>query len=166
MKIKLTFCLFAAFSMLFSCSSDSTFDQKDIEETLMGYAWEISSITSETPVDLNEDGSSNKNLMLELPNCTVTYLFCEMHELEENYGGDCETKFSTLGGWGVDNDTLEINRIERGTERKFKTKLLEEDKFVAVEDRLINGNYVKVKFTFTKNKNFISNYSFLKECQK
>ncbi|MBL4706207.1 MAG: hypothetical protein JKY54_16895 [Flavobacteriales bacterium] len=156
-----------AFIVFIGCSGNTNFDPNEIEEALIGYGWEITSLTSVKPIDWTGDGVESQDMLSQLKECSMTYFFCTIPEIEYQVSGtDCEHGFSTLGGWHVEGDTLFVNQITKGSERGLLIKTLEENTFTATELRDFDGVLHEIKYAFKKNPDFETRYSWFEEWQK
>lgn len=152
---------------MFSCAAEdrddvqsNTLKSADLTTTLVASdlvgVWDLSIMEADTPVDINKDGTSNKNILAET-NCfsdmgvdfkedmtfTTTNARLDFIDGPNNDEFTCEKGRSDFGTWDVDGDVLILNINIDGmvyTERKqltitpttfaFAVTKFESDKYV------------------------------------
>ncbi|MEP6262298.1 MAG: DUF5004 domain-containing protein [Gillisia sp.] len=155
-------------AILFSSCSGEDLDDKDAEllntkmlvyiasEDLVGN-WELSVMRANTPVDLNDDGAGNTNLLEETScfdvmniNLRNDMTFSSVNSRMDFQAGDTHDKFlcmaprTDIGTWHVDGDILTLNVNIGGTIYTHTKKLtMENNKFSFDVTKLESQQYVK-----------------------
>lgn len=166
-----TFLLFTGLALI-SCEAEDLYDQKAEEynsrmlsvfiydSDLVG-EWDLNAMVAENPVDLNNDGETNNNLLLET-DCfdPVSIIFngdktfssvnysMEIKNGEEGDEYLCLGRTTETGDWSLRNNTLTFYIRKNGSVQKYERDIiLNEGSFVFEVDANESNNYVKQEVT-------------------
>ena len=164
--IKNSILLCSAVILFSSCAGEDLDDDADLLNTkmlvyinsqdLIG-TWNLTVMQANTPVDLNDDGTSNTNLMAETSCFNVMsidlrddWTFTSVNSRIDLEAGETNDKFSCMtprtdsGTWKVDGDSLTLNVNIGGTIYPHTKKITMKDNTFSFDvTKLESQQYVK-----------------------